>query len=239
MEPNNIENKFREKLNSREIQPSDKAWDRLDAMLTLNEKPKRNYRWMYFAASILGFILIATVFFSQTEEVIDAANVKLVIEENNEEVKDSNLEKALQIPLEKNTKEAVAVGENEQKKQSLKSNVVLKKQGLAQTALVSNITKKTVNNLVQNTSSKETIDVYINTSNSAVKVDAETLLASIEAQNTKSSATKNSVAIKVSPNDLLTQVDSELEQSFREKVIQSVNKKYHEVKVAFANRNLK
>ena len=33
MEPNKIEEQFKELLNSRELQPSDKAWDRLDAML--------------------------------------------------------------------------------------------------------------------------------------------------------------------------------------------------------------
>ena len=66
MEQNNIENQFRDKLNSREIKPSENSWDRLDAMLTVAEKPKKNYRWMFFAASFLGFILIATIFFSQT-----------------------------------------------------------------------------------------------------------------------------------------------------------------------------
>ena len=40
MEPNNIENQIREKLNSREIQPSAQAWDRLDAMLTVGEEKK-------------------------------------------------------------------------------------------------------------------------------------------------------------------------------------------------------
>jgi hypothetical protein len=70
MEPNNIENQFREKLNKRTISPSENSWDRLDAMLTVAEKPKRNFRWMYFAASFLGFVLIRR-FFNQTE-VIDA-----------------------------------------------------------------------------------------------------------------------------------------------------------------------
>ena len=35
MEPNKLENQFREKLNNREIQPSANAWDRLDAMLSV------------------------------------------------------------------------------------------------------------------------------------------------------------------------------------------------------------
>ena len=90
MEPNNIENQFREKLNSRQINPSENSWDRLDAMLTVAEEPKRNFRWMYFAASFLGFILIATVFLNQTEEVIDVPSQKVVIEQNQVENNNQN-----------------------------------------------------------------------------------------------------------------------------------------------------
>ena len=38
MEPNKLENKMREKLNKRTIQPSANAWDRLDAMLSVTEQ---------------------------------------------------------------------------------------------------------------------------------------------------------------------------------------------------------
>ena len=40
MAQNNIENQIREKLNSREIQPTEMAWDRLDAMLSVAEEKK-------------------------------------------------------------------------------------------------------------------------------------------------------------------------------------------------------
>ena len=43
--------------------------------------------------------------------------------------------------------------------------------------------------------------------------------------------------VKVNPNALLSQVDGELELSFREKVINKVNKNYQTVKVVLANRN--
>lgn len=44
--------------------------------------------------------------------------------------------------------------------------------------------------------------------------------------------------VKINANDLLSQVDGELELSFREKVINKVNKNYQTVKVALANRNV-
>jgi hypothetical protein len=69
MEPNRLEKEFKKKLEGRDIKPSEMAWDRLDAMLTVAEKKKQKPKrtWMYFAASFLGFILIATVFINQND----------------------------------------------------------------------------------------------------------------------------------------------------------------------------
>ena len=51
------------------------------------------------------------------------------------------------------------------------------------------------------------------------------------------SAIQKKQKIQVDPSSLLSQVDGELELSFREKVIAKVNKNYQTVKVALANRN--
>ena len=78
MEPNNFEKDFREKLNQRKIEPSDKAWDRLDAMLSVAEEkkqPKNKKRWMYIAASIVGFLLVGTFFFNQKKSVVETQKI--------------------------------------------------------------------------------------------------------------------------------------------------------------------
>jgi hypothetical protein len=59
----------------------------------------------------------------------------------------------------------------------------------------------------------------------------------LAAVQTASKAGNSETAVKVNPNTLLSQVDGELELSFREKVINKVNKNYQTVKVALANRN--
>jgi hypothetical protein len=41
MEPNKIESQFKQKLEQRTIQPTEMAWDRLDAMLSVAEKKKK------------------------------------------------------------------------------------------------------------------------------------------------------------------------------------------------------
>ncbi|MBY0486670.1 MAG: hypothetical protein K2P85_05715, partial [Flavobacteriaceae bacterium] len=64
-------------------------------------------------------------------------------------------------------------------------------------------------------------------------VNVDDLLASVE--KTPKSTPKPKV--KVNANSLLSQVDGELDQTFREKVINRVSKNYQEVKVALATRN--
>ena len=226
MEPNNMENQFRDKLNKREIKPSENSWDRLDAMLTVAEKPKRNYRWMYFAASFLGFILIATVFFNQTEEVVDSEHNKVVIEEKQVKQKDNELDKVLEIPSENAVKVVVVTQKvitKEEIKKSNKSSQITVQKTPTQTAIVLN---------------EKSNSSSITHQKTEVKVDVSALLASVDYGKSASSKTKNVSPIKVDKNELLSQVDDELELSFRERIIQSVNKKYREVKVAAANRNL-
>ncbi len=225
MEPNNTDNQFRDKLNKREIKPSENSWDRLDAMLTVAEKPKRNYRWMYLAASFFGFILIATVFFNQTAEVIDSEHQKVVVEEKQVQEKEITLEKGLEISSENTIQEIATTEETKPKletQKSIKSNPVTTKKAAIQTALVSN----------ENNNSAS-----INNQKTELKVDVSALLASVDHDNSATSKTKHVSPVKVDKNELLSQVDNELELSFRERVIQSVNKKYREVKVAVAKRN--
>lgn len=84
MEPNNFEKDFREKLNQRTIEPSDKAWDRLDAMLSVAEvkKPKKKNKWLYIMTSIVGFLLVGTFLFNQKKSTIDMPENTVVVKEN-------------------------------------------------------------------------------------------------------------------------------------------------------------
>ena len=239
MEPNNIENQFRDKLNKREIKPSESSWDRLDAMLTVadpsvselaKQKPKRNYRWMYFAASFLGFILIATVFLSQTEEVIDSKHDKVVFEEKPVQEKDTTLEEVMGIPSENKNIETVSKLEKAVVKQQ---NKVVEK---PKTTLI--FEEKPSNQIAETTKKVNNSSLSIINQKTNVTVDADALLASVEQPKPSQSFSKNAVAIKVNSNELLSEIDDELELSFRERVLKSFNKKYQEVKVAVAKRNV-
>jgi hypothetical protein len=86
MAQHNLDNQIKEKLNSRDIQPSAQAWDRLDAMLTISEekKPKKGYGWFFVAASTILFFGLGFFIFSsnETQEINNITPIVTTINEN-------------------------------------------------------------------------------------------------------------------------------------------------------------
>ena len=249
MEPNKLENQIREKLNSREIQPSAQAWDRLDAMLSVAEekKTKRPFGFLFIAASILVFATLGMFFFNQKATEIKPQNEVVTTATKDTVQKEIN---KFQVPVvEKNKETQVAVSTKIQNQKS-QSNII------NQQSIISN-QRVSINNQKQsknpNINHDKEIEYQIN-QDVALKnipqiVDQKTstlkngesaklddfLLASLNS-NTKKNSEKQS-SIKVNAKTLLSQVDGELELNFREKVINKVSKNYQEIKVALANRN--
>jgi hypothetical protein len=238
MEPNNFEKDFREKLNQRTIEPSDKAWDRLDAMLSVAEvkKPKKKNKWLYIAASIVGFLLVGTFFFNQKKSVAETPENTVVVKENIQKksvVKPSlnaidSIEKEIAVSEKEPIQSTGNSIKEEEKKLIQKSNKTIKNEN-NQIAESSVIIKK--NQETQSTNNQISIP------EAPKNETADQLLNTVEKTVMAENSVKSKSKIKINANDLLNQVDGELELSFREKVIAKVNKNYQTVKVAVANRN--
>ena len=239
MEPNNFEKDFRDKINQRQIEPSNKAWDRLDAMLTVAEekKPVRlrsmkapKKKWLYIAASFIGFLLVGTIFFNQTKDTVEVP--KTVVVEKEAE-KESVVEPILNTVDSIQTENAIAAKNSEEtlnkpeKPNHQISNKTIKKES-NQIAESSIIIKKNQENQ-ENTN-------QIITAENPKKENVDQLLQTAEHKVMAESSVKKA-KIKINASDLLNQVDGELELSFREKMITKVNKNFQEVKVALSNRN--
>lgn len=233
MEPNKLENEFRNKLNEREINPSANTWDRIDAMLTVAEKPKRNLKWLYIAASLLGFGIIGSLYFSQKENVIYNGKDNMVIQ-------NSVAPKTTVIPandINEKPRKSESVVANVVKKPTSKTNEiqVVKEESIGiknnknQVAENSIITRARMANWQSN---QKLIKPQTNT------VTVDELLAAVEFPPKKEKQLNQKPVVHVNASNLLSQVDEELELSFREKVINKVSKNYQTVKVALANRNL-
>jgi hypothetical protein len=70
MEQDNFNKNIREKFNFRTIEPTETAWNKLDAMLTLAEEKKQPkiFFWLSIAASFLLFMGVGYVFLQQNEK---------------------------------------------------------------------------------------------------------------------------------------------------------------------------
>ncbi|RXR29705.1 hypothetical protein EQG68_12615 [Flavobacterium piscinae] len=222
MEPNNIENQIREKLTQREIQPSAKAWDRLDAMLSVEEqKPKRNFKWLSIAAIFMGFTLIGIFMMNNENSVKNAIPSNPIVLENETKLIEkkvvTEVENKLQV-----VKEEKAIVYQPKKIEKPSTEINPKKD-----FLLDNHSKK--EEVIVENQSKELTNKYIN---------AESLLAEVEkGEKAEIKSLSKKATVKVDANSLLSSAEKEVNETFREKAIQSFNKNYQSVKSTLANRN--
>lgn len=245
MAQNKLETQIKEKLNSREIQPSEMSWDRLDAMLSVAEEKKTkrfpflSFQFIGIAASILVFLSVGLFFINQKEEVSGTDNQIVTKEvENNKEQKDSIITKQnFTNEIANQQEEQVAAINNKpqiinkkssesfnQNNQKTGVNPIINKEKEIEYQATEVIAQKDMPRII----SQEKIEMP-----KKVAVNVDDLLASVE----KTSKKEVNAKVKVNANSLLSQVDGELEQTFRQKVINRIGKNYQEVKVALANRN--
>ena len=253
MEPNKFEKQFREKLNAREIQPSAQAWDRLDAMLSVAEekKTRKPFGFLFIAAGILVLVTLGLFFFNQNDTIISTPNTIVGTETKNDTLQNPTEIRTAPIVESQKQMEAVASSdtqptthnnvtlsavEGQQKStnrqgvsiqnQSPKSNQIIRDKAI-EYQVSSDVALKELPKIM------EPKEIVIR---KEVKVKSdESLLADLDHKVKES--TNKTATVKVDAKSLLSQVDGEVEYSFREKMLQKINKNYQEVKVALANRN--
>ena len=233
MEQDNFNKNIQEKFNFRTIEPSETAWNKLDAMLTLAEEKKQPkiFFWLSIAATFLLFMGVGYVFFQQNE--------KTKLMPSTEEIVKSKTNSETEIQKQ-NTKESSVSFENE----------------LANNATIST-TLETKKSTTIHTAQKENtkLDVYetsllkqeVITANEIKKegikqeikettfnyTTPETLLAEVQGEKKPSNTVSFKSSLRVNPNELLQAVESELDQTFKEKTIT----KLKQAKSVFVNRN--
>ena len=232
---NKLEKEFKSQLDQREIKPSPAAWDRLDAMLAVGEEKtvKPIYNWIYIAASIIGFLAIGYVFFSNPAELVDVKRTE-VVENNVSNPTIDSINKEPQTPIQIQ-KETEVIADNQvatQKKnaaistsQKINKQIAVPQNQIAQTA---NTNKNSVEQQIEKSINKQKANEFNQISPNHITNESQIAQVSTKAMNP---------TVKVNASNLLSEVDNELELSFREKVIRKIDKNYKTVKVALANRN--
>lgn len=230
MKSDKLEKQFREKLQNRTIEPSDKAWDRLDAMLSVAEKKKKPIRkWWFVAASLLilfsvGKFLFKAEKFSPTihnEVVID----KPIVETESENESIVTIETPIEITP-KNIEEKV----ESTKKATVRNSVASEKTTPNSTEVA--FQKELVNLTEQNTSVKTTTRKYIS---------AQSLLTQVESGKKiieqKIESKKFESKIQIDANTLLSETETEMDESFKTRALNEFLNQYQTIKTAVSNRN--
>ncbi len=226
MEPNKIDNQIREKLNLREVQPSAQAWDRLDAMLTVSEekKPKKGYGWFFVAASTILFFGLGFFLFNsnETTEINNSIPVVRTIKEEKDSIETNKIN---DISVENNQLVLVQNEANYSKKQSrnIKSSEIkelIKEEDVIDEKIVSNF--------------------HHPTPNTYKYLSPDDLLAEVQTGEKVIPSDKKNISkprIKVDANSLLTTVEKELDNTYRETTLDKINRKFQDAKSAIVNRN--
>ena len=263
MEPNNIENQIREKLNSREIQPSAQAWDRLDAMLTVGEEKKTkrsffSFKYIGIAASVLVFVTLGLFFFNQKNTTIETQNIVVENDSKKQNTKESiSVTENAILGKEQNTEVIVSNEKittinpktetrNLDPKNNSEVSIINQKNNQSQSLGTIINREKEIEYMIGEAIGIKDLPiiesptkVFISKKSNSKKpsyIDVDELLSSVDNSNSPKAKT-TSDKIKVDATALLSNADNEVETSFREKIINRVSKNYKEVKVALSTRN--
>jgi len=240
MAPIKFEENIKDKLEKRTIQPSTDAWqtlaNRLDAKN--NKKKSPYYLWLGVAASIVAIMFIASQLFVNNNNT--TIETPVIVDTNKETIKKVESENVLQ-------KKDVLT--NNVEKESVKElNIKTPKPKKTEVAqLTKQKEEKTVlpNEVIANKTSFEDLKVQQvvaqiqglkDKGESVTDKDIDALLdqaqKEITLQNIYNETTKT-----VDANALLQDVESDLQQSFRDKVFNALKSSYNTVKTAVAERN--
>ena len=245
MEQTNIENQIKSKMNLRSIQPIEKSWERLDAMLSIaepiksistKEKTNRKWGWIYIAASFLGIILVGTSYFYQTSNTIDLENNKTVQKSNSKNLPQNSILNISEkdIGFDDKTKETIAGQENN----SSATTTSLK--------TYCNVCPNEKKAIKKETQESEKMNfeepskpIAVETRKPSIsqnQIESQEVLVSTQS-TTNSSKNDRKTSIQIDPKSLLLEVEVEINQTFRETTLEKISRNLKTIKTAVTNIN--
>jgi hypothetical protein len=266
MAPIKFEENIREKLEGREIQPSTAAWKKLSGQLeTVEDKSDIRIMWYAIAASFVGLLIVASVFFSKSD---DKTNTTTDLVEVNSSESDDLLE-IVQVKKNHNLNESVSntiaaeeiedkkleqtkVGSIEKPLQKKKKEVPQKMVNVNTSETIAKVEVPVHNELLKSQESTQ----ELSENETAINAKVEEVIAKLEQLKINKTAitveeldallatAQNEIQTqrvlnskKVDPAALLGDVELELEQSLRDKVYYALGDGFQFIKTAVVERN--
>lgn len=244
MAPLKFEEHIKEKLDKREIQPSLRAWDEIASKLnTQPRKRQKNLVWYAVAASFIGILVVSLFYFNNNgtfnevaPALVDSEN-KEVPQTNSRTVQEEAPNNAIVVSSEKgNEKETFPAAALEGDVKSPKGTELLIGEEL--NSGNEKIVASTDAEEVLNAKIAEVIAIVdqLNSSNHAVtdnEIDSLLRQAQRDILRDKLLGEEKTVSAIA----LLSEVEDELDMSFRDQIFESLKNGYFKVRTAVADRN--
>ena len=251
MAPIKLEEHIREQLQEREIKTSNNSWEKLQQQIKNTPKKKNNRGWYYLAASIISVVIISSLMLSEKQVITESSNKIVEVSESlNENESNSNT-----IVSAEETTSQKEVIESSTKEITAKKNQINKtqKEPIADLNIIkpdSSIIIPIESTLITTNNDPETKDVneeevFINSkveevvaqiknaSNAITDEEINSLLVKAQQEiHSKKLLYKN----KVDATELLSIVEDELEENFRDRVFEALGDGYKKVRTAVVNR---
>ena len=256
MAPIKFEDKLKDKLENRSLQPSNDAWNSLADRLDKEDEKNGNTKfwWLGIAATILGVLLVTTQFYKneintkdlptvvetnskiQNEDEIAIEHIISDLDEKEEGVEAINQIENVSIPntTVNNTQQSI-----KKEKSVVKSNI--SQDAVASLNEAKSKLEEQVPVKVLTPEELKIIDVVaeikkLNTDDSSVtNKEIDSLLKQAQREILKQKIYDETTKT-VNADALLQDVEVELEQSFRDKVFEALKSGYGSVKTAVAER---
>lgn len=246
MEVDKVEKHIKEQLNYREIPPSEAAWEKLSSQLPKVEHRKSNtFFWYSVAASFIGILLITSIYFGNRDEPI---NTGIEVVDAPKEP-DAILQMEEVFSVQKKEEEQLVEAKKEAnvtKETPRESNDVLQVEDKSQLIVVQKTDNMEIESNAIKTNTEQLIDAKIaelirqvdimeekNLQVTDLEVDSLLRKAENEILFQKIKNQKG----KIDAMALLDEVESELDQTFRAQILESLKEGFLKVRTAVADRN--
>lgn len=254
MAPFNLENNIREGLENRELKPSPEAWKKLEAQLDRKQPKKKMVLWYYAAASLVGILILGSIFLSQHN-----------LDENSrwveENVKGNYVKKQSEIIKTPLHKEKIVLENNEEKPKPIKKNTkdplksiliekestvdrqIRKSEALAggseeqinQSSIREAVSEEEMRQIEQKVNEVAGNIKALQNNNSEVTADEVEALLNRARRDIQSKRMVQTP--KVDAMALLEEVEWELDKSFRNKVFDALGDGFNRIRTAVIERN--
>ncbi|TYB77987.1 hypothetical protein ES677_08605 [Bizionia gelidisalsuginis] len=248
MAPHKIDNKLSGAIEKRTIAPSEQSWERLNERLDQQriKSAKKRYYLMAFAATFIGVLLCVTLIFKneETEIIVDTieTSTESKTAENNantNHIKKKELEhNEVEEKAKKTAQNETArnrVAEHSKKTSHAAQYNSTKNQKERSETLQKNTVKNTIAVVEIKHSILESDVVIAKESGLFSPQETENLLAA--AQQKLALQQKSYTPKILDYNGLLNEVEDDLEETLRDKMLKTIKSSYYTVKGVVAERN--